>query len=140
MGRSGFQEHYLRLFLDKELYVAFIKLQADKTLGRSYGGLLAFTEGLFHMGYINKEVYQNHVVKYSDKLIAKKQLTLAETQEMEKNIQLARFFQAVAEQWETLRPEQREAHLKRALAARNKIPQAELIIQLAQVDKGERRS
>ena len=28
MGRSGFQEHYLRLFLDKELYVAFIRLSA----------------------------------------------------------------------------------------------------------------
>ena len=132
MGRSGFQEHYVRLFLDKELYVAFIKLQADKTLGRSYAGLLAFTEGLFHMGYINREVYETHVKKYSDKLVGKKQLTLAETQEMEKNIQLARFFKAVAEQWETLSPEQRAAHLKRALAAKAKVPEAELIIQLYQ--------
>ena len=132
MGRSGFQEHYVRLFLDKELYVAFIKLQADKTLGRSYAGLLAFTEGLFHMGYINREVYETHVKKYSDKLVGKKQLTLAETQEMEKNIQLARFFKAVAEQWETLSPEQRAAHLKRALAAKAKVPEAELIVQLYQ--------
>jgi len=132
MGRSGFQEHYVRLFLDKELYIAFIRLQADKTVGRSYAGLQAFVEGLFHMGYINKEVYEVHMKKYSDKLVGKKQLTLAETQEMEKNIQLARFFKAVAEQWETLSPEQRAAHLKRALAAKAKVPEAELIVQLYQ--------
>jgi hypothetical protein len=130
MGRSGFQEHYLRLFLDKELYVALIKVQADKSLGRSYAGLQVFTEGLFHMGYINRETYEVHMQKYSDKLVGKKQLTLAETQEMEKNIQLARFFKAVAEQWETLSLEQRAAHMKRALAAKAKVPEAELIIQL----------
>ena len=126
------------LCLDKELYVAFIRLQADKTLGRSYAGLLPFIEGLYHMGYLDREVYEKHVKKYSDKLVGKKQLTLAETMEMEKNIQLARFFKAVAEQWETLRPEQQAAHLKRALAARSKVSQAELIIQLANKDRPER--
>jgi hypothetical protein len=119
------------LFLDRELYVAFIRLQADKTIGRSYAGLLPFVEGLYHMGYINRDVYQTHVQRYSDKLIGKKQLTLAETQEMEKNIQLARFFQAVAKQWETLTPAQQQVHLKRALANRQKVPQAEMVIQLA---------
>jgi hypothetical protein len=83
------------------------------------------------MGYINRDVYQTHVQRYSDKLIGKKQLTLAETQEMEKNIQLARFFQAVAKQWETLTPAQQQVHLKRALANRQKVPQAEMVIQLA---------
>jgi hypothetical protein len=135
MGRTGFQEHKVMLFLDRELYTAFIRVQADKGVGRSYAGLLPFVEGLYHMGYINRETYDKHVQKYSDRLVAKKQLTLAETQEMEKNIQLARFFKAVAEQWETLRPEQRAAHLKRALAAREKVPQAEVIIQLAQREK-----
>ena len=132
MSKARFQEHKLMLFLDKELYVAFIRLQADKGLGRSYAGLLPLVEGLYHMGYINREIYEKHVLKYSDKLVGNKQLTLAETQEMEKNIQLARFFKAVAEQWETLNPQQRAAHLKRALAARSKVPQAELIIKLSQ--------
>jgi hypothetical protein len=131
VGGNYFQEHKVRLYLDKDLYVAFIRLQADKTIGRSYAGLLPFVEGLYHMGYINKDVYQAHVLKYSEKLVTKKQLTLVETQEMEKNIQLARFFKAVAEQWEGLSPRQREAHLKKAIAARAKVPQAELIIQLA---------
>ncbi len=132
MGRSGFQEHKVMLFLDKDLYVAFIRVQADKAVGRSYAGLLPFVEGLYHMGYIKRDVYEKHMLKYSDTLISKKQLTLAETLEMEKNIQLARFFKAVAEQWETLKPEQRAQHLKRALTARAKVPQAELIINLSQ--------
>jgi hypothetical protein len=123
------------LFLDKELYVAFIRLQADKTIGRSYAGLLPFVEGLYHMGYINRDVYQTHVQRYSDKLIGKKQLTLAETQEMEKNIQLAKLFEAIAKQWGNLTQEQQQAHFKRALTLRQKIPQAELIIQLAQTNK-----
>jgi hypothetical protein len=132
MGRIGFQEHKVMLFLDKDLYIGFIRLQADKCVGRSYAGLLPFVEGLYHMGYINRETYETHMQKYGDKLVTKKQLTLAETQEMEKNIQLARFFKAVAEQWETLNPEQRLAHVKRALAAKTKVPEAELIIQLYQ--------
>jgi hypothetical protein len=133
MGGQYFQEHKVRLYLDKELYVAFIRLQADKSLGRSYAGLLPFVEGLYHMGYINKEVYQQHVAKYSDKLIGKKQLTLAESQEMEKNIKLGKLFEAVAKQWQNLRKEQRQAHLKLAQANRQKVPQAEIIIQLAKV-------
>jgi len=131
MGRTSFQEHKVMLFLDKELYVAFIRLQADKTIGRSYAGLLPFVEGLYHMGYINRDVYQTHVQRYSDKLVGKKQLTLVETQEMEKNIRLAKLFEAIAKQWESLTQEQQQAHFKRALTLRQKIPQAELIIQLA---------
>ena len=137
MGRTGFQEHKVMLFLDKELYVAFIRLQADRAVGRSYAGLLPFVEGLFHMGYINREVYEKHVQKYSDKLVGKRQLTLIETQEMEKNIQQAKFFKAVADQWTMLQPEQRAKHLIKAFAARAKVPEAELVIQLAQKDRAE---
>jgi hypothetical protein len=136
-GRTGFQDHYVRLFLDRELYVAFIRLQADKTLGRSFAGLLPFVEGLYHMGYLNREQYEKHREKYSDMLVGKKQLTLVETQEMEKSIQQVRYFKAVADQWETLKPEQRAKHLKKAIDARAKVPEAELIIQLAQKDRAK---
>jgi hypothetical protein len=119
------------LFLDRELYVGFIKLQADKGVGRSYAGLLPFVEGVYHMGYINREIYEKHVAKYSERLVGKKQLTLIETQEMEKNIQLARFYRNLGKQWEDLSPEQQKRHLTRALKDRAKIPEAEAIIQLA---------
>lgn len=61
----GFREHGVMLYLDKTLYKAFIRLQADKELGRSYAGLLAFVEGLFRLGYLSKEEYEKYVQKYS---------------------------------------------------------------------------
>ncbi len=54
----GFKEHGLMLFLGKPLYNAFIKLQADKGLGRSYAGLLSFTSGLYYLGYLSKIDYE----------------------------------------------------------------------------------
>jgi len=62
---GNFKEHGVMLFLDKILYTAFIKLQADKGLGRSFAGLLPFTEGLYHLGYLSKEDYEAHIEKYS---------------------------------------------------------------------------
>ena len=56
------------LYLSKDLYKAFIKLQADKELGRSYAGLLPFVEGLYQLGYISKEVYDTYFSKYSQPL------------------------------------------------------------------------
>jgi len=66
---SGFMEHRVMLCLDKELYRAFIRLQADKDLGRSYAGLLPYVEGLYRMGYITKDVYEAHVKRYSEPLV-----------------------------------------------------------------------
>lgn len=63
---SGFSEHKVLLCLDRDLRTAFIKLQADRDLGRSYAGLLAFVEGLYRLGYITKEVYEVHFKKYNE--------------------------------------------------------------------------
>ena len=99
---SGFKEHGVMLFLTKDLYLAFIKLQADKGLGRSYAGLLPFTEGMYHLGYLKKDLYDLHVKKYSVPLQQDAQLknsnleALQEKQLLEtKNL----FFKQVLEQW-----------------------------------------
>jgi hypothetical protein len=68
---GGFNEHKVMLFLDAELYTAFIKVQADKGLGRSYAGLLPYVEGLYQMGYLSKETYEKHAQRYSEPLIKK---------------------------------------------------------------------
>jgi hypothetical protein len=65
---SGFREHQVMLCLNRTLYRAFIKLQGDKDLGRSYAGLLPYVEGLYHLGYISKEEYEFHRKKYSEPL------------------------------------------------------------------------
>ena len=56
------------LCLDTDLYLAFIKLQANMGLGRAYAGLLPYVDGLYHMGYIDKAVYDTHVKRYSEPL------------------------------------------------------------------------
>lgn len=71
---SGFREWKVMLCLNKELYRAFIKVQADKDLGRSYAGLLPFVEGLYHMGYIAQDVYEKNVKHYSEPLIKKEEV------------------------------------------------------------------
>jgi len=65
----GFREHGVMLYLDKTLYLSFIKLQADQELGRSFAGLLPFVEGLYTMGYLDKKDYVEHRKKYSQKLV-----------------------------------------------------------------------
>lgn len=69
MERESFQGHSLRLYLDKTFYKALIKLQADKGLGPSFAGLLIYTEGLHHLGYITNEEHEQHVKRYSQPLM-----------------------------------------------------------------------
>ena len=70
--RSGFMEHKVMICLNKTLYHAFIKLQADRVLGRSYAGLLPWIEGMYRMGYLTKEQYEENFKKYSEPLIIDK--------------------------------------------------------------------
>ena len=93
-SRFGFREHGVMLYLDKTLYKAFIRLQADKGLGRSYAGLLPFVEGLYRLGYLSKEEYEVHFKKYSQELKETKSLTkedLEKQAEQTKLKQIERF-------------------------------------------------
>jgi hypothetical protein len=68
---KGFSEHKLMLCLNRKLYLKFIKMQADKNLGRSYAGLQAFIEGLYQLGYLSEKEYQENLELYSETLDAK---------------------------------------------------------------------
>jgi hypothetical protein len=109
MGRKDFQEHKVMLFLSKDLYLAFIKLQADKGLGRSYAALLPFIEGLHQLGYISSEVYESYRKRYSMPLVAQKtlpEITDGQTENLNKTLGM------VAEQWnEHPNPEWRQKWL-----------------------------
>lgn len=96
------KEHGVLLYLPKPLYLAFIKLQADKGLGRSFAGLLPFVEGLYTMGYINKEIYLQYVKRYSRPLIEEKksvQLLRRQKQEKQAEKELNKTLGMVAAQW-----------------------------------------
>ena len=60
--------HGLLLYLPSPLYLALIRLQADRGLGRSYAGLLALTEGLYRLGYLSEDAYLQFTKRYSKPL------------------------------------------------------------------------
>ena len=131
-SRFGFREHGVMLYLDKTLYKAFIRLQADKGLGRSYAGLLPFVEGLYHLGYLSKEEYEIHFQKYNTPLTEEpKPLTKEQMQEQEKLKQLTKTFKMILEQWETVPPKSKQYYLKKAQELKSKIPEAEEILKKA---------
>jgi hypothetical protein len=126
----GFREHGVMLYLDKTLYKAFIRLQADKGLGRSYAGLLAFVEGLFHLGFLSKEDYQKYVAKYSQGLTEEpKPSTLEELQKEEQLKQWQRQFQIALDQFETMPSHSKQYYLKKAKELQNEIPEARQFIE-----------
>lgn len=99
MGK--FQEHGFMLYLGKDLYLATIKLQADKRLGRSYSTLLPFVTGLYYMGYITKPTYLRYKQKYSTPLDTDpRQTQLEEHKQTREALELERMFGQVINQFD----------------------------------------
>jgi hypothetical protein len=99
---KDFKEHGVLLYLTPSLYLAFIKLQGDKGLGRSFAGLLAFNEGMHTLGYISDEQYEENRRKYSRKLFEaqpQKPLTLEQVEAKKQHDGMARAFSGVYSQW-----------------------------------------
>lgn len=97
----GFKQHGVMLYLDAKLYQAFVKLQADKGLGRSFAGLLPFVEGLHQLGYLGEKEYEGHKKRYSVPLDQEpKQVELEQAEELKKEQKLAQTFRQVREQWD----------------------------------------
>jgi len=96
---GSFKEHGILIYLSKDLYTGFIRLQADKGLGRSFAGLLPFVEGLYRLGYISQEVYEEHVKKYSAPLEGEKPLSSEQLLEKQFLEQRDRQFKGILEQW-----------------------------------------
>ena len=95
-----FKEHGCILYLSKELYSAWIKLQADKDLGRSYAGLLPFVEGLYRLGYLSKDVYEEHFKKYSRPLNPKKEITFEEKKQLDFLAEKDKQLKGMLESWD----------------------------------------
>jgi len=127
---ARFNEHGVLLYLSNPLYLGFVRLQADKGLGRSYAALLPFVEGLYHMGYISKEVYEQHARKYSQPLVVQK--SLSQVHEQQRLSELEKQFSQVAEQWASLKPTTQTYWLEKA-KENSEIGTANLILKLAKV-------
>ena len=128
----GFREHGLMLFLGPELLIGLTKLRADKELGRSYGGLLTFTEGLHVLGYLKDSDYEILIKKYNTGLIKPKELSIQELKTVSKQEKMAKKFSMVLDQWSTHPNEKwRNRWIAEAKTWKNKIQNAQLILELA---------
>jgi len=128
---GDFREHGVMLYLDKVLYKAFIRLQADKGLGRSFAGLLPFTEGLYRLGYIPQGDYEEHVRKYSQELVEAKPSRFEQLKEQEKIRRLDKLYSEVLKQWPTLSEKTRQVHIANAKEVAEKVSNAKLVLALA---------
>jgi len=128
----GFKEHGLMLFLGPELYVSFIKFQADKELGRSYAGLLAFTEGLHKLGYLEQGDYEVLKKRYSQGLTKEQPLTMEQLQTKSEVENMAKKFSMVLDQWNLHKDKKwRDRWIREAEVWKDKVPNAKLILALA---------
>ena len=111
-----FKEHGVMLYLSKELYSGWIKLQADKDLGRTYAGLLPFVEGLYILGYFSKEVYEENIKKYSEPLNPKEKTTLEDQEQIKLKKEKDMQFKGMLEAWDIphLKPNWRQYVLSEA--------------------------
>jgi len=133
--REGrFKDHGVLLYLSKDLYRGWLKLQVDKDLGRTYAGLLLFTEGLYQLGYINKEVYEQHQKKYSQPLEEPAQAA-AQDQKKRALEQEERYLKGLLEIWDD--PHSNPNWYRNAVAEAQKYPELEVSKLLLAKVKGE---
>ncbi len=128
---DGFREHGLMLYLGPELYLGFIKLQADKELGRSYAGLLAFVEGMHSLGYLKDADYETLKTKYSQGLTKDQPLTIKQLQTKSEQDKMTQAFKMVLDQWSLhTDPKWRNRWIREAEVWKDKVPQAKLVLDL----------
>jgi len=136
---DSFQGHTApRLFLDKTFYKAFIRLQADKSLGQSFAGLLIYTEGLHSLGYITDAEYEEHVKRYSQPLCdAPRTPTMEGLRQQEELVSWEKRFSLAIEQWPSMNGKSRQYHLQKARELVGRVSNAKLVLSLA---NGEQRN
>lgn len=138
---KGFSEHKYTLFLDRTLYTATIRLQADRGLGRSFSVLLPYVTGMHEMGYINDEDFSLYQTRYSVTLDAaanaptEAQIIREERKET-KYKRLNKKFGEVLAQWSQLKESSKNYHLKEAAKYRN-LKNARLLLDLAKPNTPE---
>lgn len=123
-----------RLYLDRKLYLAIIRLQADRKLSKSKAGLLTLSEGLHNLGYLSTADYEVYKNKYSvpldEEAISPSEILRKEKKEARYR-QLNNHYKQVIEQWETLRVDAKYYHVKDAKQNLN-LKYARKLVELAE--------
>ena len=120
------------LYLTKDAYIGFIKLQADKGLGRSFAGQLIFTEGLYRLGYLSETVYHQLMDRYSQGLMSMPKVDVEKQKTVEK---LEKDFSNILKQWSSMNDKARRFWIRKASENKD-LKNAQLILALSE-DKGD---
>jgi hypothetical protein len=133
MARECTQEHIMKICLPPELYLAVIKFQVEKEIGKSYAGLLLLTKAAYQEKLITRETYEKFQYRYSRKLVAEEQpqkLTSEQQKEKQKMDEKARTFSSLISQWD-LHPsvEWRQRWISEGKKWENQVPEAKAFLQ-----------
>ena len=137
MAREFTQEHIMKLCLPPELYLAIIKYQAKKDLGKSYAGLQLVNKALYQENLISKEVYEKFLYRYSRKLVPEEEpprLTSEQQKEKQKLDEKARTFRMLPSQWDIHTDQEwRQRWINDAINWQDKIPEAKEFLKKVQL-------
>jgi hypothetical protein len=133
MAKEYTQEHIMKICLPPELYLAVIKFQVEKEIGKSYAGLLLLTKAVYQEQLITREDYEKFQYRYSRRLVAEEKpqkLTSEQQKEKQKMDEKARTFSSLISQWE-LHPsvEWRQRWISEGQKWENQIPEAKAFLQ-----------
>jgi len=138
---SNEQGHRVPLLLNKRELLAFNRFMADKGFGKSFAGKRLLISGLFHEGYLDKEVYEK-LSKFYDEHSLAKELELEEEKpqtikQVVKEEAITRYRKTlimVSEQWDRLSAKAKDYHIKKAIELKD-FPEAKEILRKAGVSK-----
>lgn len=140
-GNHQSKEHGLLLYLPPELTLALAKVQVDHKLSRSRAGLLALTEGFSKLACLGELEHQFFVDRYSMKLSGTaecaaealaKPHSLVDVEKQNDIQKLEADFSNVLSQWQSMKVKAQQYWLKKAEANKGKVPNAQLVLDLAQ--------
>jgi len=135
-----FKGHIYHACLPGEIYFPTLKFQVDRRLGKAYTSLQLHIAGLYHYSYIDKETFEKWTAKYSRSLAKEERpLTKAEIEEQRKIEELEKQFSNILKQGLNMLSEKsRKYWLKKAEEYQGKIPNAKLILALANNEESQR--
>jgi hypothetical protein len=133
MAREFTQEHIMKICLPPELYLAVIKFQVEKEIGKSYAGLLLLTKAVYQEQLITRDDYEKFQYRYSRRLVAEEKpqkLTIEQQKEKQKMDEKARTFSSLISQWELHSSvEWRQRWISEGKKWENQIPEAKAFLQ-----------
>jgi hypothetical protein len=141
-GNHNSKDYGLLLYMRAELLQAHAQLMANRQLSRSNAGLLALTEGLHELGCLDKEQYEACKELYSRKMVfslvaeRSRPKTVEAVQEQSTISKLEAEFSSAVTNWPLMKEKARIFMLKKAEKWKDKVPSAQMLLELAAEEPG----